>query len=233
MICSLQNKKIKEWLKLKQKKYRDRYNCFLVCDDEVVFKYREQAQFILTSEDIHQNNQVLVSQEVLQRFTTDQKMVGIFPKFQKPTDLGGKVLIADAISDPNNLAIIIQAMVFYQFDTLIVGNYCADIYQEKVVQSAQDNFFQINFLEIELLPIIQKMKKDGYKIFSTALQKQSIELKDAVVSDKIALVLGNEGHGVSKEVLSLSDEIIKISMSNLDSLNVSMAANIAMHHFSK
>ena len=48
----------------------------------------------------------------------------------------------------------------------------------------------------------------------------------------MAFVLGNEGSGVSKQIMDLCDEIIKIDMCNIDSLNVSMAASIVMYHFS-
>ena len=50
-------------------------------------------------------------------------------------------------------------------------------------------------------------------------------------SDHMAFILGNEGSGVSEELMDLSDEVVKIDMRNIDSLNVAMAASIIMYQF--
>ena len=47
----------------------------------------------------------------------------------------------------------------------------------------------------------------------------------------MAFILGNEGSGVKEELYELSDEIVKIRMENIDSLNVAIAGSIVMYHF--
>ena len=47
----------------------------------------------------------------------------------------------------------------------------------------------------------------------------------------MAFILGNEGSGVKEELYDLSDEIVKIRMENIDSLNVAIAGSIVMYHF--
>ncbi|PZM85739.1 TrmH family RNA methyltransferase [Candidatus Gracilibacteria bacterium] len=80
--------------------------------------------------------------------------------------------------------------------------------------------------------IIEKLKKDGYKIYSVELDKKSIEYTELFKKNnkKICLVIGNEVSGVNPKILDLSDEIIVIPMrGKKESLNVSVAAGIVMY----
>jgi tRNA G18 (ribose-2'-O)-methylase SpoU len=81
----------------------------------------------------------------------------------------------------------------------------------------------------EIVPLLEKLKKDGYKIISIEQAKNSVDYKKVKIGDKTAFVLGNEVEGVSAEALMASDTIAEIPMrGKKESLNVSVAGGIAL-----
>ncbi len=77
---------------------------------------------------------------------------------------------------------------------------------------------------------IDSLKKEGFKIYSSYLDKNAKNLYDLDLTKKIALLLGNEHRGVSKEIKGMSDEIFYIPMRGMiQSLNVSVAAAVTLY----
>lgn len=86
-----------------------------------------------------------------------------------------------------------------------------------------------------LSPLLKRLKKDGYTIVALEQTKQSIDYREfhAPASRKVALIVGNEVEGISPQSLALIDSIIELPMrGKKNSLNVSVAAGIAMYHLS-
>ena len=83
---------------------------------------------------------------------------------------------------------------------------------------------------MDLSTCIDCLKEDGFMVVSLALNN-SIDLKDLKPSEKMAFILGNEGSGISKEIILKSDVSAKITMKEFESLNVSIAGSIAMYSF--
>ena len=93
--------------------------------------------------------------------------------------------------------------------------------------------YNINIIIGDIQEEIIKLKEKGIKIIGTSLQK-SVSLTDVEKTDKYAIILGNEGNGVRKEVLDLCDEITRIDMnSKCESLNVGVGAGIILYHMYK
>ncbi len=82
------------------------------------------------------------------------------------------------------------------------------------------------------MPILQKLKGDGWSIASLELTPEAIDLREfSEIPDKLCLVVGHELEGVPGPVLELSDVTLKIPMlGSKESLNVAVAAAIALHH---
>lgn len=77
--------------------------------------------------------------------------------------------------------------------------------------------------------VIEKLKKEDYKIVSLEQNKNSIDYRDLKIKEKIAMIVGNEVNGVSIDAQKESDEIIEIPMAGeKESLNVSVATGIAL-----
>ncbi|MDY6063360.1 MAG: RNA methyltransferase [Erysipelotrichaceae bacterium] len=234
IIESINNTKIKEFTKLHQKKYRDQSAKFLICDNDLALKYRSLATNAFSLE-FENENTCLVNKQVIDKLSNgyDTANVLVMDKFNYTFSNEEKIIILDDVADPNNIGLILKAMVFYHYDLLVLSPNCADIYSQKIINRAKDAFMKIKFIETDILTFTENLKNLGYGIYATGLNHISKELKDVVPCQKHALILGNEGHGVSEKLMNISDEVIKIDMKNLDSLNVAMAGTIVMHHFNK
>ena len=138
----------------------------------------------------------------------------------------------DKIQDPGNLGTIIRTADAFNFDCIILGKGTTSLYGQKVIRSTQgSNFHTDCFDNIDLVELIDEMHE--FNIFATSLKADKyIEQLDNITG-KVAVVFGNEGAGVSEEILSKVNNLLKISMpGRAESLNVSIAAGIVMHYIS-
>jgi tRNA G18 (ribose-2'-O)-methylase SpoU len=85
----------------------------------------------------------------------------------------------------------------------------------------------------DIFQTLEALKADGYKIFAAEATPVALLLSKVKVPQKWVLLMGHEGKGISKEVLSACDEVVSIEMSSdVKSFNVSVAASIIMYQFS-
>lgn len=235
MITSLDNKTVKNLSKLHQKKYRD--DSFLICDPlliEQAYKHNYLKLLVYTDELPFEFENVLeVSKEVLNKIgkREDINYLGVSKLIEDNDDYGNKIVILDHLQDPLNIGRIMEACDLFGFDSIILSENCADIYNEKCLDNCKGNIYKIKINHSEIIKEINKLKDKGYIVYATGLRNNTKELYEAKKADKIAIILGNEGSGVREEVMDASNEIIKIDMENIDSLNVSMAASIIMYYF--
>ena len=236
IITSLNNPTIKEIYKLKNKKYRDLTNTYLVEGDHLVeeaYKNNLLIKIILLEDTIcnYDIEKIYVTKEVMKKLTeldTPNKIIGIVKK-NTPLPIGNKILILDNIQDPGNLGTIIRSSVAFDIDTIVLSPNTVDIYNPKVIRSTQGMIFYTNIITLELKEFINEIKTKNYTIFGTNVRNGK-NIKEITLPEKFALVLGNEGQGVSKEIESLCDDNIYIKMSSkCESLNVSVATSILLY----
>ena len=236
IITSLNNPTIKEISKLKNKKYRDLTNTYLVEGDHLVeeaYKNNLLTKIILLEDTIcnYDIEKIYVTKEVMKKLTeldTPNKIIGIVKK-NTPLPIGNKILILDNIQDPGNLGTIIRSSVAFDIDTIVLSPNTVDIYNPKVIRSTQGMIFYTNIITLELKEFINEIKTKNYTIFGTNVRNGK-NIKEITLPEKFALVLGNEGQGVSKEIESLCDDNIYIKMSlKCESLNVSVATSILLY----
>ena len=135
----------------------------------------------------------------------------------------------DDIQDPGNLGTIIRSSAAFGIDTIVVSPKTVDIYNIKVLRATQGMLFHINIIVRELDSFITKLKQDNYKIYGTKVDK-GVNIKDISINNKYALVMGNEGKGISDNVSKLCDEYLYIKMNdNVESLNVGVATSILLY----
>lgn len=236
IITSLNNPTIKEISKLKNKKYRDLTNTYLVEGDHLVeeaYKNNLLTKIILLEDTIcnYDIEKIYITKEVMKKLTeldTPNKIIGIVKK-NTPLPIGNKILILDKIQDPGNLGTIIRSSVAFDIDTIVLSPNTVDIYNPKVIRSTQGMIFYTNIITLELKEFINEIKTKNYTIFGTNVRNGK-NIKEITLPEKFALVLGNEGQGVSKEIESLCDDNIYIKMSSkCESLNVSVATSILLY----
>ncbi len=229
IITSVNNPLIKETTKLHQKKYRDELGLFLIEGYhlyEEAKKYANVKTIFTTDQTIIGEQVVYVSSIVLQKLAktqTPQPILCVCEKLRNHT-ITNRVLILEQVQDPGNLGTLLRSALAFGFDTVVLDNTC-DLYNEKVIRSTQGNFFSLHILEQNTLDFMM-MNPDFYYI-GTAMEGKP--LKDINETPKIALILGNEGNGISNEVLRLTNINITIE-TNIESLNVAVAGGILMHH---
>lgn len=240
LYSSCDNKKIKDIKKLNIKKYRDLENKYLVEGEHLVREaYKKGVLETLIIEDGCDFNldidTISVSYDVLKYISeleTPQKMMGICKKIES-NDIGNKVLILDQIQDPGNLGTIIRSAVAFSFDTVILSNDSVDLYNSKVIRASQGMIFNLNIKRCNLTDIIPKLKKENYKIFGTRVTGGN-DIKSIEKNNKFAIIMGNEGNGLSLDIQKLCDEFIYIKMNEkCESLNVGVATSIILYELSK
>ena len=174
-----------------------------------------------------------VSREVLNKISknNDLNYIGIGKRINQNQNYKNRVLILEDLSDPLNIGRIMEAAYLFGFDSLLLSNNCADIYHPKCIEASKGNIFRLNIYIGDIKQEINELKNKGFKVYATGLKDNTLSLDEVKESDKMAIILGNEGSGVSEETFALADEIIKIDMHTIDSLNVAMAGAILMYRF--
>jgi len=113
----------------------------------------------------------------------------------------------------------------------MVSKDSSDIYSPKVIRSTMGAIFRLDIKETDnISETIKSLKKHKFKVFATSLATEK-SIYD-VEYKRVGIVIGNESNGVSKEVLRLSDEKIKIPMlGKSESLNASVAAGVILYEY--
>ena len=236
MITSLDNKKVKEWTKLHNKKYRGEE--FLLLSKELVIAAKENnlLKTLIYVGDIpfEFNEAYEVSKEVLEKISKqkDLEYIGIGLPIKEKSEFKNRVMILEDLADPLNIGRIMEGCYLFGFDSIILTNNCADIYNPKCLNAANEAIYRLNIVHKDIAEAIIELKNEGFKVYATGLKDYSLELYEVKRSEKMAFILGNEGSGVKEETMNSSDEVIKIDMHNIDSLNVAMAGAIIMYRFS-
>ncbi len=159
-------------------------------------------------------------------------IIGICKIVDNQEIIGNHILILDDVQDPGNIGTIIRSSKAFNVDTIILSNNSCDIYNDKVLRSTQGMIFNMNIIYGDLLEIIPRLRDNGYTILGTN-GNDGIDVRDVKVN-KYALIMGNEGNGVSSEISNLCDKNLYIKMnSDCESLNVGVATSILLYELDR
>ena len=240
IYTSTDNKKIKELKKLNIKKYRDQSNSFLVEGEHLVLEAYKKG--LLEELFLEENTKLdldvktsYLSRNVIKfisELDNPSNIIGLCRKVEEK-EIGNKVLVLDDIQDPGNFGTIIRSAVAFNIDTIVVSNNTVDLYNSKVIRASQGMLFNINIIRRDLNVFVPELKKEGYQIYATKVNGGK-SLKTIEKMEKIAIIMGNEGAGVSDNLMNLADEYLYIDMnSNCESLNVAVATSIILYELDK
>lgn len=232
---SLNNPIISGYLKLKEKKYRDESNLYLAYGKHQLTEITNKSiikEILSTDEKIAS---ILVTPKIIKAFS--QTVTPIDPVLVLAKDeqfaYSNKILILDNIQNPDNLGAIIRSMVAFNIKNLILSNNSCDIYNDKVIRAAQGGLFKLDFKRANLIEEITYLKNNGYLILGTYPYKDNSANLDIFKNNKIALIIGNEGNGISDNITNLVDHKVSIKTANLESLNASVATGIILYEWMK
>lgn len=154
---------------------------------------------------------------------------GLFPRADET------VVLLESVRDPSNVGAIIRSAAALGVDRLILSEDCADIYNAKAVRASMGTLFGQRIDRVGDLPgVIAQLRERGRRVFAAALDRDAWRLGDFSLRQGDCVVIGNEGHGLSAEVLVAADHRVFIPMSaRAESLNAAVAASILMWEFAK
>lgn len=242
VITSLDNDNVKKWKKLCKKKYRDEFGIYLVEGEHLVEEAYKSGVLdkviVLDGEDYSYDNIVYVSYEVMKTISsldTPNKIMGVCKKKENIEIVGKRFLLLDGIQDPGNLGTIVRSAVAFNIDTIILSDDTVDLYNPKVLRSTQGMIFHTNIFSYDIVAFINILKSMGITVYGTDVNN-GIDARELSDLDKtsFALVMGNEGNGVRKEVKELCDKNLYINMNeNVESLNVGVATSILLYELGR
>ena len=242
LITSLENEKIKNYIKLKSKKYRDLTNSFIVEGEHLVLEaYRAGLleEIILEQSsvfpiDLPNERKVYVPQVILDKISDVENppyVMGLCRKKEESDNLGSRILMLDGVQDPGNLGTILRSSKAFNVDTVVLNLDTVDLYNPKVIRATQGMFFHMNVVRRDLVDEINKLKSEEIPIYVTRVEYgEDIRYLKSKDKRKFALVMGNEGKGVREEIKDLADKYIYIEMNDMvESLNVGVATSILLY----
>ncbi|PZV99862.1 23S rRNA (guanosine(2251)-2'-O)-methyltransferase RlmB [Metamycoplasma auris] len=146
------------------------------------------------------------------------------------------VLILDHIQDPQNFGSILRSCSVFGVQYVIIPKDRSVDVTPVVLKTSSGGFKNIKIIKTNsLFEAIEYLKKNGFWIYGSALNKEAKKLSEISFSFPVGLIVGNEGRGVSKTLLKAADEIVYIEQSKnaVQSLNVSNATAIFLYEFFK
>lgn len=150
------------------------------------------------------------------------------PKMVRPILDGGRYIALDGLQDPGNVGTIWRTADALGADGVILLNHCADPYNHKTVRAAMGASFRLPAWEMDTAELLELLKERNLPLYATALREDSRPMKEMELS-RCAVVIGNEGHGVSEEILSACDGTFIIPMrARCESLNAAAAATVVL-----
>ena len=181
---------------------------------------------------------VLLSDKLMDNLTDTVSDQGLCAAVEIPTNKATPIdgrqfyVLLDKLQDPGNLGTIIRTCHAAGATGIVLGNQCVDPYNTKTLRSTMGSIFALNIYKVKDLPQeITKMRQDGIEVYAAALEngRSYTELR-LWEPEKVAIVIGNEGNGVSQEVIDVCTGNVYIPMpGGSESLNASAAASILIY----
>ena len=169
-IESLQNPKVKEWIKLKEKKYRDLNNLFLIEGDHLLNEamIKGVVREIISTDKLFDFEGIPfyeVNDSIMKKLSSQVSGTNVICVCEKlrEREVIGKVCLLDNIQDPGNLGTIIRSAVAFNIDTIIVSLDTVDLYNDKTIRSSEGMLFHINVIKQNLEDAIDSLKNKDYK----------------------------------------------------------------------
>lgn len=248
MITSLQNSYVKTVASLSTAKGRKKSGMFIVEGLKSIMELGEEWTIdgILYTEDVEKatdltpyktraKKDLLVDEKVMKHLSDTMTPQGIMAVVENKTWQLGSLLtkehpfliLLEEVQDPGNLGTIIRTADAAGADGVILSKGCADLYNPKVIRSTMGSLFHLPVVvKQDLADIIPTLQGEGVKVYAAHLEgatyPYSLDFKEGT-----ALLIGNEGSGLTKEIADLAHAYVKLPMEGrAESLNASVAASI-------
>ncbi|WP_047999537.1 TrmH family RNA methyltransferase [Lactiplantibacillus herbarum] len=247
-INSLQNAHVKAWKKLQTKKGRKQQEQYLLdgwhlVNEAVKAKVAIKTLLITakqleTKPDLTKFPAVIeISEEVASHISATVTPQGVFAVIVlsereddlTQLDLSRPWLLLDNVQDPGNIGTMVRTADAAGFAGVAFGTGTVDIHQPKVERSMQGSQFHLQLINTDLNVMIDQLQAANAPVYGSELNPQAAQYLDIDAPASFGLIMGNEGNGMSRELLARTDKNIYIPIKGrAESLNVAIAAGILM-----
>ncbi len=249
-INSIQNNRVKAWTSLQTKKGRDKNKTYLLDGWHLIeeaIKNNGKIHTIFGSEEQlskyseYWNNSIPtfeINDSIIKKISTLNNPQGIFAevslnrveRIPKYIHKGSWVFL-DGIQDPGNIGTIIRTADAAGYTGVVCSNDTVDIYSPKVVRAMQGSQFHIPVTYGDLKEWIYQFKDNSIPVYGTKVDKEAVDLFTLEPQQDFAIIMGNEGNGLNKELVDMTDQNLYIPIvGKAESLNVAVAAGVSMFH---
>ena len=246
-ISSKDNKIFRLCQQLSHKKYRDKLGLYLIEGEnllEEAVKNGAAIKTVLMCRDYRgslfgtEDKAFCLSDKLFEQLSQTETTQGIMAIVEKPELSpdrfldrgGGNFIVLDRLQDPGNIGTILRTADAAGYELAIVMKGTADVFSPKAVRAATGSLFRMPVVFMDSVDeLMEFTRAAGKKLVATCFDTDRYYY-DENLKGNIALIIGNEGSGISRELIECSDLKIKIPMhGNIESLNASVAAGILMY----
>lgn len=250
VITSMQNALIKNIVQLQKKKSaRKKQGLFVVEGIRAVNEIPasvEVVHYITTPEvkaeeikNLETNKWIVVTEEIYKAISETSSPQGAMAIVKMPEHLlenvtikeNGFYLVLENLQDPGNLGTIIRTAHAFNVDGVFLTKGTVDLYSPKVVRATMSSLFHVPVvIDYEISEYMQALEKANITPYATHLSETAKSIYEVQFKDGVALIIGNEGNGISDEVKKMVKEHIIIPMpGGCESLNASVATSICLY----
>ncbi len=257
VITSRQNPSVAYFSKLSDKKYRDAEGLFLadgVKLAEEIAASELTAEAVILREDalgaygnfvremLAEARMYVLSVSAFERVTDEKSPQGIVTAVRYSSSVkreigssaelpSGQLIALDAVQNPDNFGAILRSASAFGIGGAVCGVGCADVYGRKVMRASMGAALRVGCSYTGSLPsICREASASGRRIVATVPRQGAKLVYDFDFHADDIIVIGNEGHGISPELLDAADEAVYIPMSKgQESLNAAVAASVVLY----
>jgi TrmH family RNA methyltransferase len=243
------NNEIKLLRKLGRKKYREKEQRFVVEGERAVEQVLDngfvEVETVFVVEGKAVSNQLSafsasIEADVFDEVADTDNTQGILALCKMPEEMihselakqSGIIVATDAIQDPGNMGTILRTAAWFGAKALIAGKGSVDVFNPKVVRSTAGATGSIPILNVELEEIFGELEKSGWEVLLLDGGADSVKLGLVQPAEKTIIVVGNEGNGISQNLLNSGRKTIRIESApgqyKVESLNAGVAVSIAL-----
>jgi TrmH family RNA methyltransferase len=143
------------------------------------------------------------------------------------------LLVLEGIEKPGNLGAIIRSAEGAGVAAILLNNCLLDAYNPNAIRASQGLVFRLPIINVETEYLLQWLKDHQFVSVATTPDAENYYSKQSY-TQRTALLMGSESHGLSEKWLNQADRLIKIPMKGYaDSLNVSVAAAICLYEINR
>jgi TrmH family RNA methyltransferase len=245
-IESKQNSKIKQWKKLQTKKEREKTGLFIIEGEHLVeeaLKYKHYIKELVISEtfrvptkwNLDELDIYITTDEMMKDIGDTETPQGVAAICEQPIhnitqDKLSSILLIDAVQDPGNLGTLIRTADAAGIAGVVLGEGTVDVFNSKVLRASQGSIFHLPIIKGNIGEWINGLKNQNVSVYGTSLEG-GVPFQTVVPSQPFALLVGNEGRGVQKELLSQTEQNLYIPIyGKAESLNVTVAAGVLLYY---